>query len=136
MTTKGLREEAELMRMTVWVDDWQQQCCGAPFSIGSVVTWTLRDGDQDHLHRLLAGQSVTVNRSEEHHGGLPDDAPTTTGKVMGIRAVHVIGSLKPDGDGRTWETVPGSARLTKLQGSNGPEFSETGFAGYLVEIEV
>jgi hypothetical protein len=33
------------MVVPVWVDDWQQQCCGDDYSIGDEVAWTLIEAD-------------------------------------------------------------------------------------------
>ena len=63
------------MGLTVWVDNWQMQCCGEPFSVGQQVSWTLGDVDQDWLMAMLgADAQVSVDAAEEHHGGLPGDA--------------------------------------------------------------
>lgn len=77
------------MIMTVWVDSWQMQCCGDPFRRGSKVTWTLRDADPGRFAAML-GPFVrrTVEAAEEHHGGVPEDTPPTTGTVTLIAAVQ------------------------------------------------
>jgi hypothetical protein len=41
------------MKMTVWEEDWQMQCCGDPFSLGTSVTWTLDKADRDWLASVL-----------------------------------------------------------------------------------
>ncbi|MGO9216878.1 MAG: DUF6578 domain-containing protein [Streptosporangiaceae bacterium] len=53
------------------------------------VTWTLRDADPDWFAAML-GPFVrrTVEMEEEHHGGVPEDTPPTTGTVTLIAAVH------------------------------------------------
>ena len=77
------------MGLTVWVDSWQMLCCGEPFSVGQQVSWTLSDADQDWLMAMLgADAQVTVDAAEEHHGGLPEETPRTTGTVSRIAAVH------------------------------------------------
>lgn len=77
------------MIMTVWVDSWQMQCCGDPFRRGSRVAWTLRDVDPDWFAAML-GPFVRRNvaAAEEHHGGVREDTPPTTGTVARIAAVH------------------------------------------------
>jgi hypothetical protein len=80
--------QTQHMGLTVWVDSWQMQCCGDPFSVGQQVSWTLSDADQDWLMTMLgADAQVTVDAAEEH-GGLPEETPRTTGIVSRIAAVH------------------------------------------------
>jgi hypothetical protein len=79
---------------------------------------------------------VTVDRAEDHHGDLDDDAPTTSGTVVSIRGVQLRYEPVQGGHPRTLYPVPGSAVLTSLTRSNGDEFRWGGFAGYLVEIDV
>jgi hypothetical protein len=78
------------VRLTVWIDDWQHECCGQPFSIGSTLHWTL--GEPDESVGLLFGPdlSVHVDREEDRHYVLTEiDAPETVGTVTAIRSVHV-----------------------------------------------
>ena len=35
------------MTLTIWVDDWQIQCCGESFAPGDVVSWTLLEVDPE-----------------------------------------------------------------------------------------
>lgn len=110
--------------MMIWVDGWQMQCCGERFSVGTRVTWTLREPDADWLGTVL-GPDVQVDAAEEHHGGVPEGAPKTTGKVRRIEAVH-CGYARPPGAGRTLYPADG---WTKGGG-------ELKFAGYLVHLVV
>jgi hypothetical protein len=81
--------QTQHMGLTVWVGSWQMQCCGEPFSVGQPVSWTLGDADQDWLMTMLgADAQVTVDAAEEHHDGLPEETPRTTGIVSRIAAVH------------------------------------------------
>ncbi|MEO8330364.1 MAG: DUF6578 domain-containing protein [Candidatus Nanopelagicales bacterium] len=76
-----------------------------------------------------------MDRAEEHHGRLPDDACETIGTVKTIRGVQLRYETLPRGDTGMLYPVPGSARLTWLAHSHGDEFRWKGFVGYLVEIE-
>ena len=123
-------------RLVVWVDSWQQECCGDPWSVGTVVSWTLTDADLESLAPLFASESeVRVDYREEHHGGLPEHAPITSGPVVGIRGVQVRYAPLAGGDPRMLYAVPQSARFTPLTHSEGPEVPWEGFTGYLVEID-
>ncbi len=55
--------------LKVWVDDWQMQCCGAPFSVGDEVSWTLREPDTAWLEAVLDKDVAGgIGGAEEHHG--------------------------------------------------------------------
>jgi hypothetical protein len=119
--------------MTVWVEAWQQQCCGEPFGVGSTLPWTLVESDREYVDALFRpDHSVEVDRLEDRHGADPD-APDTVGTVMSIRSVHVRYAPTPD-DRRVFYPVPESAELAEVDRSNGDELWSRDFAGYLVEI--
>ena len=121
-------------RLIVWVDGWQQECCGQPWAIGSVVDWALTPVSQEHrLTALFSAEAgVLLDTREEHHGGLGDDTERTRGTVIAVRAVQGRQESKDGGDDLF--LVPGSARLTPLTHSNGDELRWDGFLGYLVEL--
>jgi hypothetical protein len=123
------------MSLTVWVDSWQQECCGTPFAIGSEVTWTLTDATGRDLDLLFASsERIVVDGVEDHHGYAPDDAPVTVAAVTTIRAVQLRYTAADEE--RAHRAVPGSARLIALHRSDGEEMRAAGFAGYVVEIVV
>jgi hypothetical protein len=123
------------VRLTVWVEGWQHECCGKPFGIGSTVSWTLAEPEREYIDPLFRPElAVEIDREEDRHGMLVDfDAPETVGTVTAIRAVRVRYARDPD-DERVLYPVPGSAELTDLDRSNGVELRSRDFAGYLVEI--
>jgi hypothetical protein len=122
--------------MTVWVDAWQMQCCGEPFSIGSEVTWTLQPTtDRDFAATVLGDQlASTLTHDEEHHGGLPEDAPVTTGIVRSIRAASC--AYSPTAGSSNLYPVAGSLVLTDKT-SAGWESEPEGlmFVAYVVELQ-
>ena len=121
------------VRLTVWVDAVDQQCCGEPFSIGSTVRWTLVEPDHEYIDPMFRpDDSVEIDRVEDRHGSDPD-APRTAGAVLSIRSVRVRYARSPK-DKRVLFPVPGSAELTELDRANGAELWSRDFAGYLVEI--
>ncbi len=129
----GEPDEAE--SLWVWLDGWQQECCGNPWGVGSTVQWMLADADGDYFAPLFAVDSgVTVDRHEDHHDALPEDTPETVGVVTAIRGVQLRYEPTPGGDPKILYPVPGSARLADLDRSNGAEFRWQGFAGYLVRL--
>ena len=121
------------METTIWVDAWQMQCCGEPFSVGSRVTWTLAGADS--ITSVL-GDSVTVHAAEEHHGGVPDGTQPTEAKVTAISAVHCRHAPAHGADQRTLYPVPSSAVLTPLLSADGRtrDRDDLRFVGYLVHL--
>lgn len=73
------------MMIEVQLREWEQQCCGDPFRVGSTVTWKLvaRDPSND------GGRAVARYR-EEHHDQTPEHVPhlPVTGAVRAIQALH------------------------------------------------
>ena len=65
--------------------EWEQQCCGDPFRIGSTVTWKLvaRDPGEE------SGRPLARYR-EEHHDQTPEHVPhlPVTGAVRSAQALH------------------------------------------------
>jgi hypothetical protein len=114
------------------------QCCGDPFRLGSKVTWTLRGADPDWFAAMV-GPFVrrTVAAAEEHHGGVPEDTPTTTGTVTLIAAVHCRYAPR-EGDPGPTDPVPDSGVLTEVESADGwiADRGEERFAGYLVQLKL
>ncbi|MFE7632295.1 DUF6578 domain-containing protein [Kocuria sp. NPDC057446] len=73
------------MMIEVELREWEQQCCGDPFRIGSAVTWKLvaRDPDED-------GDRPMPGYWEEHHDQTPENVPhlPVTGTVRSAQALH------------------------------------------------
>ncbi|MEV5544296.1 DUF6578 domain-containing protein [Saccharopolyspora shandongensis] len=130
------------MAIRVWVDDWQMQCCGTAFRIGDKVAWTLDAKDRTDEITELVGQDIgaPVTHVEEHHGGLPEDAPTTRGVVTAIQAVFCRSEPRPDGEKNMRYPVPGSGRLLWLHEADGSEDESADdaehFRGYIVDLDV
>ena len=73
------------MMIEVELREWEQQCCGDPFRLGSTVTWKLvaRDPNQDS-GRPMPGYW------EEHHDQISEHVPhlPVTGVVRFAQALH------------------------------------------------
>jgi hypothetical protein len=126
------------MRTLVWVDEWQQQCCGATFTVGTQVRWTLTSPDPRRLSPLLGEDlAAAVEYAEERHGGLPEDAPATTATVRSIRAVLCRLAPAPGGDPCARHPVKGAAvlRWTHTSDAWPPRSENLRLEGYLVEVE-
>lgn len=105
--------QTEAVDTTIWVDDWQMQCCGNAFAVGTAVSWTLRDPNLDWPVAVLGPETASrVDAAEEHHGGVVVDAPSTTGTVRSIKAVHCRYAPQPGGDSPALYPVPGSGGPT------------------------
>lgn len=122
--------------LTVWVDDWQVQCCGEPFAVGQRVTWTLGPVDRACPRAVLGEElAATLTHREDHHGGLPDDTPATTATLRSIRAASCRYEVPAAGPRRP---VAGSATLQWRHAADGWEAPEGGreLVSYVVELEV
>ncbi len=131
----------DAVRRFVWVEAWQFQCCGDPFSIGSTVHWDLGPADGEWIARLLGpDRAKQVRLVEEHHEG-PDTSPVE-GVVKAIAAVTCSRILADDPDypgEQVWVPMPGSATIRDVVESDPwePESPpQTTFDGWIVELEI
>jgi hypothetical protein len=83
------------------VDGWQIQCCGTPFHVGDAVEWTLTGNkDVEWLENVVGPETAhMIDFSEEHHGGLPADAPVRGGSYAST-LFGVASRLRPDAGGQ------------------------------------
>jgi hypothetical protein len=121
------------------VDGWQIQCCGTPFHVGDAVEWTLTGNkDVEWLEDVVGPETAhMIDFSEEHHGGLPADAPVTQGRVARIHAARSRFSATPGADPKMLHPVPGSGELVEVASADGwePESSGLTFNGYVVDLD-
>ncbi|MFI7441791.1 DUF6578 domain-containing protein [Nonomuraea indica] len=123
------------MRWNIWVDDWQMQCCGDPFSVGSTVSWTLCPADRGWLTRVLGERTAaTIDWSEEHHSDPSDDQLRVEGRVTHISAVHAHLERLPGEDA----CHPVRGVLSPQTDADGwtPDQNDLSFVGYLVTLAV
>jgi hypothetical protein len=130
------------MRTFVWVDAWQQQCCGDEFEVGSTVTWDITRQPDSEWVKLLLGDTWArrVEYREEHH----DDASGSplTGQVISIQVVTCSRQPEQKGSGTVLTPVPGSGTLRQVQMADPwePEHLDQvpmrSFDGWIVELEV
>jgi hypothetical protein len=127
------------MHLVVWVDGWQLQCCGPPAQVGHDVTWTLSDKPDREWLATTLGEPLAdrITHAEDHHGGLPDDAPVARGVVRAISAAYCRYAPDPEpSDPRALSPVPGSAVLRAVARATGWEDEPPGlhFVGYVVDL--
>ena len=127
------------VEIKVWMDDWQMQCCGEPFTVGDEVGWTLRDPDTEWLELVLGSELANaVDSAEEHHGGIEEGVTPTVGIVTSIHAVRCRYAPLPDEAETHLAPVAGSGTLDAVRSADGwtPDRRGLRFAGYLVQLEV
>lgn len=129
------------MRIHVWVDQWQQECCGESFRIGSAVTWTVSSSAMgSEWAGLLLGEEWgrAVTHHEEHHS-----EDEELGVVSGV--VHTIYDVtcRRTRNDRAFEPVPMSGVLTPTDSAEvGDSTSQFGddsavtFEGWIVELDL
>ena len=121
------------MTKTVWVDDWQMQCCGDPFQIGSTVKWTATPYDPTWVGGLAREHAEQIDYAEEHHDGAGGAGLIALGgTITSIQAVR----CRFTQSGKTLTPITGSATFMSVDRADGWEedSEELRFVGYLVEI--
>ena len=125
------------MTYRVWVDAWQMQCCGDPFSVGSTVDWTvLAEIDREWISSFMGDEEAArFTHDEEHHGDLLPSTPHVIGVVTRIDAVFCrYGAVEGE---RALQPIAGSSRFEPRESVDGWEDhpADDHFAGYAVDID-
>jgi hypothetical protein len=94
----------------VWVDAWEQQCCGEPFRTGGTVAWEAnqRPGAERVAVRVGAEWADRIGFAQEHHGDDPEGV--LTGTIARIEAV----ACRRERHERRLDLVPGSGQLHEV----------------------
>jgi hypothetical protein len=76
---------------TVWISDWEMECCGEPFAVSEYVEWPGKVVDRsDWLERLFRHTRVVVDFAYDGH--LQDGEPALI-KVCGVvERIEAVGS--------------------------------------------
>ena len=120
----------------VWVDSWQLECCGAPFGVGSKVSWTLKPVDREFLEPILGpAEAARVTDAEDHHGDADADADRTAGVVRSLQAVFCSYELREGASART--PVVGSGVIIDRAAADPFKEHDEGrrFLGYIVGLD-
>ena len=130
------------MRTFVWVDAWQQQCCGDRFEVGSTVAWkVVPQAERDEWVEQLLG-TVWANKvqfHEEHHNDVHDEI---TGDVIAIHVITCHRTLHGHDGRQGWVPVPASGVLRSVEVADPWEpdrrlggSGTVTFDGWIVELE-
>jgi len=134
------------VRTFVWIEGWQQQCCGDDFRVGSAVRWEVKQNpDGDEWIGLLLGPewSKRVGFSQAHHLGESDGVLTgVVSEISVITCDRVLGNAPhPGPGGKVLVAVRGSGRLRKVEVADRwepePRDPAAGwsFDGWIVELD-
>ncbi|MET3960226.1 hypothetical protein ABIE44_000160 [Marmoricola sp. OAE513] len=126
-------------QLVVWIDDWQWQCCGEPFQVGSEVDWTMSDQpDRDWLVPVLGAELAgSLTHAEDHHGGLENSHAGIAATVQRIRAVSSEYGPNPDlPHENAISPIPGTGLIEDVAEGTGHHKPGGGrrFVGYVVDL--
>ena len=116
----------------IWVEAWQLQCCGDPFEVGQLVSWTVTSVvDREYLVNVIGEEAAAaVTDHEDHHDVAEGDVRPLSGTVRDIAAVSC--HFAPQG--RALYPVPGTAVVEMRSRADGWEREDESlkFLGYIV----
>ncbi|MFB7456409.1 DUF6578 domain-containing protein [Streptomyces sp. NPDC056188] len=124
------------MTLTIWVDDWQIQCCGESFTPGDVVSWRLLEVDsEDYADVVGTDRAAEIDFREEHHDQ-EEQAPTWL-KVLTVAEVHCRYEASPGGTANVHQPVRGTTVLVPVEEADGwaEARPDVRFVGYLVTAQ-
>lgn len=121
---------------TLYVEDWQHECCGEAFAVGDVVVWPLRDDhDPVRLRRHLGpAVAATVDACVDRHS---EGATTKRLRVVTVDAVFCRYEATPDDPhGSSHGPVAGSWTARSLDAVAGRSEHLPGmqWVGYVVGV--
>ncbi|MFI1973667.1 DUF6578 domain-containing protein [Streptomyces wedmorensis] len=122
------------MTLTIWVDDWQMQCCGASFASGDVVSWGLMEVDPEDYADIVGSERATeIDFCEEHHGREGEQVPTRL-EVLTIAEVHCRYEVPRGSATNVYQPVSGTTVVVPLKAADGwaEAQPDVRFVGYLV----
>jgi hypothetical protein len=118
------------MRIDIVIAEWEQACCGVPFSVGAEGRWKVWAEEPPSTPSDAPTRFV-----EEHHGETPDDIPhwEVTGTVSTITGVRYP-LLPVPGQARTFTPDYSNPELVTLDAVE--KSADTGFNEFVVGVEV
>lgn len=97
------------MRITVWVDSWQYQCCGDAFGVGNAISWRLGASDDDWLDLVLGDRMPAPVGSLSVLDHLGAEGSPGLGVIVGVGGLRVFvrdDDATSGADGGCWVGVP------------------------------
>jgi hypothetical protein len=134
LVSARLATDNDGMTLTIWVDDWQIQCCGESFTPGDVVSWHLLEVDpEDYVDLVGSDRASEIDFCEEHHGREDEHAPTRL-QVLTITEVHCRYEVPSDSPSNVRCPVPGTTKLVPVREADGRAATrpQVEFTGYIV----
>lgn len=123
------------MDRRIWVEAWQLQCCGDPFGVGELVSWTVPEAvDREYLATVIGEEAAAgVSDYEDRHDVSGGDVRSLSGTVKEISAVSC--HFAPQG--RALYPVPGTAVVEARSRADGWEHEHESlrFLGYIVSLD-
>ena len=126
---------------TVWITDWEMECCGEPFGVGEYVEWPGRVVDRsDWLEQLFRNTRVAIDFAYDGHAQDDEAVLTRIGGV--VQRIDAVGSrmLRTPVDALADEhgiVEGGAVRHAVNRARRTPPFRERdgiAFVGYLVHL--
>lgn len=130
----GRSADNGVMTLTIWVDDWQIQCCGESFAPGDIVSWTLLEVDPEDYADMVGDElAARIDFCEEHHGQDEGRAPVLL-EVLSVDEVHCHYEVPAGSTPNIHHPVPGTTVLVPIEAADGWAKAQPGvrFVGYLV----
>lgn len=100
------------MRVNVWVDSWQIECCGEQFAVGSAVAWPADPEESSAWLDELDGPAPRISYRYEAHSDEP--VLTVAGTITRIRALKA-GQLTDLDSDRRWDFGPLAGWIVELE---------------------
>jgi hypothetical protein len=129
------------VQKVVWISDWEMQCCGGDFRVGSEVDWTLSPTVYLDWKEAALGPTVAASVTDDYdEHGIRDNGVLTHGTVQSIRAAfceYAPRPRRPSGTELYPVTNTGSCEDRTSSNSGFEPASPTlKFIGYLVDLTV
>ena len=127
-----------MTQVRVWVEDWQMQCCGTPFSVGDEVALSVGSIGVAGISPAFDGHDDLVADCVEDHHDVATQPRRLHGRVAGTRAVFCRWMPDAGSVPRLLVPEPGSGFAVAVGRADGWEVAPDGcgFLGYLVDLDV
>jgi len=119
-----------MKKATVWVENWELECCGNAFKIGDTVSWDVSEAVTNTFPKVYTRDTDYFYNA---HANMDDVVYKMDGVVLKIEAIYTLYELVE----RT--NIPTALRFEsfdgKVYGQRLPPIDEYIFTGYVVHVE-